>query len=64
MDYQTANCIELLKRCCEILEPHDLVMVLEPLNWWTNHPGCFLHKIPQAYQICKAVDSPSCKILF
>lgn len=62
--YQTANCVELLRRCAEILEPHDLVMVLEPLNWWTNHPGLFLHKIPQAYEICRAVDSPSCKILF
>jgi hydroxypyruvate isomerase len=63
-DYQTANCIDLLKRCCEILEPHGLVMVLEALNWWTNHPGMFLHKIPQGYQICRAVGSPSCKILF
>jgi hydroxypyruvate isomerase len=63
-DYQTANCIELLKRCSEIFEPHGFVMVLEPLNWWTDHPGLFLHKIPQAYQICRAVGSPSCKILF
>jgi hydroxypyruvate isomerase len=63
-DYQTANCIELLKRCAEIFQPHGLVMVLEPLNWWANHPGLFLHKIPQAYQICRAVDSPACKILF
>jgi hydroxypyruvate isomerase len=63
-DYQTANCIELLKRCSGILEPHELVMVLEPLNWFTNHPGVFLHKIAQAYQICRAVGSPSCKILF
>jgi hydroxypyruvate isomerase len=62
--YQTANCVELLKRCSEVLEPHGLVMVLEPLNWWTDHPGLFLHKIPQAYEICKAVDSPACKILF
>ena len=62
--YQTANCVELLRRCAEVLEPHELVMVLEPLNWWTNHPGLFLHKIPQAYEICRAVDSPSCKILF
>ncbi len=62
--YQTANCVELLKRCSEVCEPHGLVMVLEPLNWWTNHPGLFLHKIPQAFEICKAVDSPSCKILF
>jgi len=62
--YQTANCIDLLRRCAEVFEPHDYVMVLEPLNWWTDHPGLFLHKIPQAYEICRAVDSPACKILF
>lgn len=64
MDYQTANVVEALRRASEILEPHGLVMVLEPLNHWTNHPGQFLTKIPQAYQICRAVNSPSCKILF
>ncbi len=63
-DYQTANCIELLRRCAEILEPHGLVMVLEPLNHHTNHPGTFLYKSPQAFMICRAVNSPSCKILF
>ncbi|HMP06864.1 MAG TPA: TIM barrel protein [Lacipirellulaceae bacterium] len=62
--YQTANCIDLLRRCAEVFEPHNLVMVLEPLNWWTDHPGLFLHKIPQAYEICRAVNSPACKILF
>ena len=61
--YQTANCVELLKRCAEICERAGLVMVLEPLNPWANHPGLFLTKIPQAYQICRAVGSPSCKIL-
>jgi len=62
-DYQTANVIDNLKRCVEVCEPAGLVMVLEPLNPWTNHPGLFLTKIPQAYQICRAVGSPSCKIL-
>ena len=62
-DYQTANCIENLKVMAEVCEPSGLVMVLEPLNWWANHPDLFLRKIPQAYQICKAVGSPSCKIL-
>ena len=38
-------------------------MVLESLNPWVNHPDLFLTKIPQAYMICKAVGSPSCKIL-
>jgi hydroxypyruvate isomerase len=62
MGYQTRNVIEALKRAAEILEPHKLVMVLEPLNFY-NHPGLFLTKIAQAYQICQAVGSPSCKIL-
>jgi len=64
MSYQTVNVIETLRRAAEILEPHGLVIVLEPLNWWANHAGQFLTKIPQAYEICRAVDSPSCKILF
>lgn len=61
--YQTANLVTLLKEASAILEPHGLVMVLEPLNF-RNHPGLFLTRSPQAYQICKAVDSPACKILF
>jgi hydroxypyruvate isomerase len=46
------------------LEPHKLVMVLEPLNWQTNHGGVFLRSAEQGYAVCKAVNSPSCKILF
>jgi hydroxypyruvate isomerase len=61
-DYQTANIIENLKRCAELCEPAGLVMVLEPLNP-RDHPGLFLTRIPQAYLICQAVGSPSCKIL-
>lgn len=61
--FQTANVVESLKQASSILEKHNLVMVLESLNFF-NHPGLFLTKIPQAFQICKAVDSPSCKILF
>jgi hydroxypyruvate isomerase len=62
-DYQTANVIDNLRRAAEICEPHGLVMVLEPLNHRANHPGVFLTKISQAHMICRAVDSPSCKIL-
>ena len=61
--YQTANLVETLRRACDLLEPEGLVMVLEPLNP-RDHAGQFLTKIPQAYEICRAVDSPSCKILF
>ena len=63
-DYQTANIVETLKQASEVLEPHGLVMVIEPLNHLHNHPDVFLSKVPHAYLICKAVNSPACKILF
>ena len=63
MNYQTQNVIETLKQAAELLEKHDLTMVLEPLNF-RDHPGLFLTESPQAFQICKAVNSKSCKILF
>lgn len=62
--YQTANVIALLRECSAILEPHGVVMVLEPLNWYRDHGGVFLQRSDQAYALCKAVNSPSCKILF
>ncbi len=60
--YQTANAIDNLRACCEVLEPAGLVMVMEPLNKY-NHPGLFLTGVPQACALCRAVNSPSCKIL-
>lgn len=61
---QTANAIELLRQCAEVLEPAEVVMVLEPLNWATDHGGVYVHSTDQAYALCKAVNSPACKILY
>ena len=60
-DMQTANVITALRKGAEILEPAKLVMVLEPLS---DNPDLFLRHSHQTYMICKAVNSPSCKILF
>ena len=61
MDIQTANVIDALRKGAEIFEPHGLVMVLEPLS---DTPELFLRHAAQTYMICKAVKSPSCKILY
>ena len=58
---QTANVIDTLRRGAEIFEPHGLIMVLEPLS---DTPELFLRNSDQTFEICKAVKSPSCKILF
>lgn len=61
MGVQDANVIDALRRGTEILEPHGLVMVLEPLS---DSPDLYLRTSEQTYMICKAVNSPSCKILY
>ena len=60
-EYQTANVITALRKGAAILEPAGLVMVLEPLS---DNPDLFLRHSDQTFMICKAVNSPSCKILF
>ncbi|HVV03236.1 MAG TPA: TIM barrel protein [Puia sp.] len=61
MGMQTGNVIDALRRGVEILEPHKIIMVLEPLS---DTPDLFLREADQAYAICRAINSPSCKILF
>lgn len=61
-DYQTANVIDIMRELSEIAEKGGLTIVLEPLNKH-DHPGLFLRGIPQAYAICRAVNSPACKIV-
>jgi len=62
-DFQTANVIDNLRYCCDVVEPAGLTIVLEPLNTLMNHPGLFLTGIPQSYSICRAVNRKSCKII-
>jgi hydroxypyruvate isomerase len=63
MDIQTARVIDVMRRAAELMEPHGIVMVMEPLNTYTDHPGVFLRTIGQGYALAKAVRSPSVKVL-
>ncbi|MFA5587358.1 MAG: TIM barrel protein, partial [Mariniphaga sp.] len=58
---QDANVIDALRWGAEIFEPHGLVMVLEPLS---DSPDLYLQTSDQTYMICRAVNSPACKILY
>ncbi|WP_316793822.1 hydroxypyruvate isomerase family protein [Pedobacter frigoris] len=58
---QFANVIDAMRAGAEIFEPHGLVMVLETLS---DTPELFLQQTHETYAVCKAVNSPSCKILY
>ena len=63
IEYQTANVIENLRMCCDIVGKYGLELVMEPLNTLINHPGVFLSRTTQAKMICVAVNHPSCKMV-
>ena len=58
---QFANIIDAMRAGAEIFEPHGLIMVLETLS---DTPELFLQKTNETYAVCKAVQSPACKILY
>jgi len=58
---QFANVIDAMRAGAEVFEPHGLVMVLETLS---DTPELFLQQTHETYAVCKAVNSPSCKILY
>lgn len=63
VEYQTANVIENLRFCCDIVGDAGLELVMEPLNTYINHPGVFLTRTTQAKMICVAVNHPCCKMV-
>lgn len=63
MAYQKANVLDTLRKAADILAPHNLTLLLEPLNF-RDHPSQVLPDIPNIYEMVKSVNSPACKMLF
>ncbi len=58
-----SNVLEHLRQAVEICQKRGVTMVLEFLCSHA-HPGLWLKNCAQTYALCKAVNSPNCKILF
>ena len=58
---QMSNVVDAMRAGAEIFEPHKLIMVLETLS---DTPELFLQQTHETFNVCKAVNSPSCKILY
>ncbi len=61
--YQKAALLDTLRRAADMLAPHNLIFVLEPLNF-RDHPNQILPDVPNIYEMVKSVNSPACKMLF
>jgi hydroxypyruvate isomerase len=58
---QTGNVIDTLRAAADILAPANLTMVIESLS---DNPDLFLRTSDQGYMLCRAINSPACKMLF
>ncbi|KQN21542.1 MULTISPECIES: hydroxypyruvate isomerase family protein [unclassified Sphingomonas] len=63
VEIQTARVIDVMRRAGDIVAPHGIAMVMEPLNTRTNHPGVYMQTIAQGYAIARGANSPAVKIL-
>jgi len=63
VDIQTARVIDVMRRAGDIVAPHGLAMVMEPLNTRTNHPGVYMQSIAQGFAVARGANSPAVKIL-
>ncbi len=63
VDIQTARVIDVMRRAGDIVAPHGIAMVMEPLNTRTNHPGVYMQTIAQGYAVARGANSPGVKIL-
>ena len=62
--YQLQFLIDVLRRAADIAEPAGLTMVIEPINSRIQAPDILLDSVRDAYLVCRAVNRPSCKVLF
>jgi hydroxypyruvate isomerase len=62
-EMQTGRIIDCMRRAGDIVAPHGLILVMEPLNTRTNHPGVFMQSIAQGYAVARGANSPGVKIL-
>lgn len=63
LDIQTARVIDVMRRAGDLVAPHTIAMVMEPLNTRTNHPGVYMQSIAQGYAVARGANSPGVKIL-
>lgn len=61
---QAQSILDGLAACVPLLEDAGATLVFEPLNTRFDHPGYFLERSDEAFQIARAVGSPRVKVLF
>lgn len=73
-EQQQASIVEGLKRACDLVSPHGVTMIVEPINTLAkieplnpkgnNHANYFLDRTPEALHLLRKVNHPNAKLLY
>ncbi|MBR6789285.1 MAG: TIM barrel protein [Oscillospiraceae bacterium] len=61
---QHARIVETLRAAKPILEESGIIIMIEPLNTYVNHPGYYLWSSKEAFDIIREVDHPLVKVVY
>lgn len=56
--------VQTLMEAKPIFDTYGVILMLEPLNTYVNHPGYYLTSSAEAFDIVREVDHPCAKIVF
>jgi len=61
---QHASIVAALKEAKPILEDSGIIIMIEPLNTYVNHPGYYLWSSVEGFEIIREVDHPLVKVVY
>ncbi len=61
---QQTSLIEGLRSCVPLLEEAGVTLIFEPLNTLVDHPGYYLTRADEAFEITDAVNSEYVKVIY
>ena len=60
---QIEKSVDLMRRCCDIVEEHGIILAQEPLSHGVGGGPPLLRSFEDGHLLCKLVDRKSCKLL-
>ena len=60
---QIERSVDLMRRCCDIVEEHGIILAQEPLSHGVGGGPPLLRSFEDGHLLCKLVDRKSCKLL-
>ena len=60
---QLEQSVDLMRRCCDVVEEHGIILALEPLSHGVGGGPPLIRSFEDGHLLCELVDRKSCKLL-